>query len=262
MQQSMKLYVTGYINKFLIELTNMNKPLVVITGASSGIGEAIAKRFSEAGYPLLLLARRLERLQALSLPNCICAKVDVTDRAAFADAIKDAEKKYGPVDCLINNAGVMLLGQIDVQNADEWQQMYDLNVVALLNGMQLVLGAMKARKGGTIFNVSSIAGRKTFPNHAAYCGTKFAVHAISENVREEVASHNVRIITVAPGAVETELLSHTTSSEIKAGYESWKDNMVGVINPDDIARPVLFAYQQPQNVCIREIVIAATRQEP
>ena len=240
----------------------MNKPLIVITGASSGIGEAIAKRFSEAGFPLLLLARRLERLQALNLPNAICASVDVTDKAAFANAVKNAESKYGPVDCLINNAGVMLLGQIDSQNPDEWQKMYDINVIALLNGMHLVLGAMKARKGGTIINVSSIAGRKTFPNHAAYCGTKFAVHAISENVREEVADSNVRVITVAPGVVETELLSHTTSSDIKSGYDSWKQGIGGAINSDDIARSVIFAYQQPQNVCIREIVIAPTRQQP
>jgi len=238
------------------------KPLIVVTGASSGIGEAIAQRFSEAGYPLLLLARRLERLQALNLPNAICTGVDVTDRAAFAKAVNDAESKYGPVDCLINNAGVMLLGQIDTQDPDEWQKMFDINVIALLNGMHLVLGPMKARKGGTIINISSIAGYKTFPNHAAYCGTKFAVHAISENVREEVADSNVRVITVAPGVVETELLSHTTSDDIKTGYDSWKQGIGGAINPDDIARAVVFAYQQPQSVCMRTMVIAPTKQQP
>ncbi|NRA83997.1 MAG: SDR family NAD(P)-dependent oxidoreductase, partial [Gammaproteobacteria bacterium] len=116
--------------------------------------------------------------------------------------------------------------------------------------------------GGTIINISSIAGRKTFGDHAAYCGTKFAVHAISENVREEVADSNVRVITIAPGAVETELLSHTTSQEIKSGYQAWKDGMGGVIAADDIARTVTFAYNQPQNVCIREIVVAPTRQQP
>jgi NADP-dependent 3-hydroxy acid dehydrogenase YdfG len=115
---------------------------------------------------------------------------------------------------------------------------------------------------GTIINISSIAGRKTFGNHAAYCGTKFAVHAISENIREEVAYSNVRIITIAPGAVETELLSHTTSDEIKDGYESWKESMGGVISPDHIANTVTFAYNQPQNICIREIVVAATKQQP
>ncbi|MBF0105147.1 MAG: SDR family oxidoreductase [Deltaproteobacteria bacterium] len=240
----------------------MKKTLTVITGASSGIGEAVAKRFSEEGHPLLLLARRLERLEALNLPETICSKVDVTDSAMFCRAIRQAEEKYGPVECLVNNAGVMLLGDVSIQNANEWKTMFDVNVLALLNGIQAVLGSMKKRKSGTIINISSIAGRKTFPSHAAYCGTKFAVHAISENVREEVAGSGVRVITVAPGAVETELLSHTTSNEIKNGYDDWKNSMGGVIVADDIARSVMFAFNQPQNVCIREIVIAATRQQP
>lgn len=240
----------------------MNKPLIVITGASSGIGAAMAKAFSAAGHPLLLLARRIERLEALELPDTLCKQVDITAPAAMATAIRDAEAQYGDTDCLINNAGVMLLGQLDQQEAGEWQQMFDVNVMGLLNGIQSVLPAMKARRGGTIINVSSIAGRKTFPNHAAYCGTKFAVHAMSENLREEVADKNVRVITIAPGAVETELLSHTTSDEIKSGYEEWKESMGGAIVADDIARATLFAYQQPQNLCIREIVLAATRQQP
>ena len=238
------------------------KSLVVITGASSGIGEAIAKRLSAAGHPLLLLARRVDKLQGLELPNTLCEQVDVTDKATFEQAIAKAEAQYGPADLLVNNAGAMLLSPLDVQQADEWKTMFDVNVIGLMNGMQAVLAPMKARNSGSIINISSVAGRKTFPNHAAYCGTKFAVHAISENVREEVADANVRVITIAPGAVETELLSHTSSDEIIAGYESWKDSMDGVLAPDDIARSVEFAYQQPQSVCIREIVIAATRQQP
>lgn len=238
------------------------KKLVVITGASSGIGEATAKRLSAAGHPLLLLARRVEKLTALNLPNCLCEKVDVTDREAFKAALAKAEAIYGEADLLVNNAGMMLLGQLDTQDPAEFTKMFDVNVIALMNGMQAVLAPMKARKGGTIVNISSIAGRKTFPDHAAYCGTKFAVHAITENVREEVAASDVRLITIAPGAVETELLSHTTSEEIKAGYESWKESMGNVLAADDIARSIEFAYQQPQDVCIREIVIASTRQEP
>lgn len=238
------------------------KSLIVITGASSGIGESIAKLFSAEGHPLLLLARRVEKLEALNLPNTLCEKVDVTDSSTFKAAIAKAEAQFGPVDCLINNAGAMLLGQIENQNSNEWKTMFDVNVIGLLNGMQAVLAPMKARNSGTIINISSIAGRKTFAEHAAYCGTKFAVHAISENVREEVADSNVRIVTIAPGAVETELLSHTTSEDIKEGYESWKDTMGGVLESADIARAVNYAYQQPQNVCIREIVIAPTKQQP
>ncbi|MFA0088408.1 SDR family oxidoreductase [Vibrio sp. 10N.261.51.F12] len=238
------------------------KKLVVITGASSGIGEAIARRLSDAGHPLLLLARRVEKLEALQLPNTLCEKVDVTDKATFEAAIEKAEAQFGPADGLVNNAGMMLLGQVDTQDASEWKTMFDVNVIGLLNGMQAVLAPMKARNSGTIINISSIAGRKTFGNHAAYCGTKFAVHAISENVREEVAESDVRVVTIAPGAVETELLSHTTSQDIKDGYDQWKDVMGGVLAADDVARAVEFAYSQPQNVCIREIVLAPTRQQP
>ncbi|MDW2239452.1 SDR family oxidoreductase, partial [Vibrio sp. 1565-1] len=210
-------------------------------------------RFSEEGHPLLLVARRVERLEALNLPNTLCEKVDVTDQASLITAIEKAEAQFGPADVLVNNAGVMLLGQIDTQDAAEWKRMFDVNVLGLLNGMHSVLASMKARNSGTIINISSIAGKKTFPDHAAYCGTKFAVHAISENVREEVAASNVRVTTIAPGAVETELLSHTTSQDIKDGYDAWKVDMGGVLAADDVARAVMFAYQQPQNVCIREI---------
>ncbi|GAB2657700.1 SDR family oxidoreductase [Vibrio panuliri] len=238
------------------------KKLVVITGASSGIGEAIARRLSEAGHPLLLIARRVERLQALDLPNTLCEKVDVLDNVSFAAAIAKAEEQFGPTDCIVNNAGVMLLSELDVQDPQEWKRMFDVNVIGLMNGMQAVLAPMKQRRAGTIINISSVAGRKTFPNHAAYCGTKFAVHAISENVREEVANYDVRVTTIAPGAVETELLSHTSSDEIKAGYDSWKEEMGGVLASDDIARAVEYAYNQPQGVCVREIVIAPTRQQP
>ncbi|NLS11874.1 SDR family oxidoreductase [Vibrio sp. SM6] len=237
------------------------KSLVAITGASSGIGAAIAKRLSAAGHPLLLMARRMDKMQALGLPNTLCEAVDVLDRASLTAAIDKAQTQYGDVDCLINNAGVMLLGQIDTQDPAEWQQMFDLNVVALLNGMQTVLTSMMTRNHGTIINISSISGRKTYPNRAAYCGSKFAVHAISENVREEVADHNVRVITIAPGAVETELLSHTTSEEIKKNYSAWKVDIGGVLMADDVARAVEFAYQQPQNVCIREIDLAPTKQQ-
>ena len=236
------------------------KKLVVITGASSGIGEAIARRLSDAGHPLLLLARRIDRLEALALPNTLCEKVDVTDKASFEAAIAKAEATYGPTDCIVNNAGVMLLSALDVQDASEWKRMFDVNVIGLMNGMQAVLAPMKERKTGTIINISSVAGRKNFPDHAAYCGTKFAVHAISENVREEVADFNVRVTTIAPGAVETELLSHTSSKDIIDGYEQWKDSMGGALVADDIARSVEYAYAQPQGVCVREIVICATRQ--
>ena len=240
----------------------MTKPLVVITGASSGIGEAIARQFSEKGHALLLLARRVERLEAMGLPNAMCRKVDVTDRNAIQAAIAEAEAVYGATDCLVNNAGVMLLGFANQQDPAEWDKMIDVNIKGVMNGISAVIAGMQERKGGTIINLSSVAGKKGFANHVAYCGTKFAVHGLSETLREEVADDNVRVITVAPGAVETELLGHTTSSDIINGYEEWKGSMGGAIAADDIADCVSFAYGMPQNVCVREVVVAATRQQP
>lgn len=243
-------------------MPSSDKPLIVITGASSGIGAAIAQRLSAAGHPLLLLARRLDKIEALELPDAMCRAVDVTDTAALRAAITEAEAAHGPVDCLINNAGVMLLGQLDTQDPAEWKQMFDVNVLALLNATQVVLGSMKERNAGTILNISSVAGKKSFANHAAYVGTKFAVSSISENLREEVADLGVRVMTLCPGAVDTELLSHTTDEAIIAGYEEWKTAMGGVLVADDIARTAQFMYEQPQNVNIRDVVMAATRQQP
>ncbi|MGL4969833.1 MAG: SDR family oxidoreductase, partial [Fusobacteriaceae bacterium] len=156
------------------------KKLVVITGASSGFGRELAKQFSNDGYPLLLLARRLERLEEMNLPNTICKKVDVTNKAEFESAVRFAEEKYGKTDLIINNAGVMLLGNLETQNSNEWQQMLDVNVMGVMNGMQIVMGDMKERKTGTIINISSIAGVKPFGNHAAYCASKYGVVGLSE----------------------------------------------------------------------------------
>lgn len=243
-------------------MSNTVKPLVVITGASSGIGLATAKLLSNEGHSLLLLARRTEPMKQLNLPNTLCKSVDVTDRTAFVDAVREAEQQFGPVDALVNNAGVMLLGTMATQSPEEWERMLDINVKGLLNGIHAVTAGMVDRKQGTIINISSIAGRKTFPNHVAYVGTKFAVHGISENLREELSPHGVRVITIAPGAVETALLSHTTDENIKSGYQAWKQDMGGVVlSAEDVANTIRFAYAQPQNVCIREIVLAATRQQ-
>ncbi len=240
----------------------MKKKLVVITGASSGIGKATAQIFSDAGYPLLLLGRRVELIEEMNLPNAICAKVDVTDITTFKNAISKAESKFGPVDCLINNAGVMLLGNGADQAPNEWKKMFDVNVMGVLNGINIVLKGMINRKCGTVINIGSVAGRKTFPAHSAYCGTKFAVHAITENIREEVSNSNVRFIVIAPGTIKAELIEHTTDNEIKKDYKEWLDSIGGPISANYVAESMLFAYKQPQEVCIREIVICPTKQQP
>lgn len=236
------------------------KKLVVITGASSGIGARLAQRFSKEGYPLLLLSRRLQPMSDLDLPNTLCKSADVTDLHAMTEAIREAEALYGKTDLLINCAGLMLLGNAEEQSYTEWENMLDVNIKGILTGTHLVLADMISRNSGTIINISSIAGRKTFDNHAVYCGSKFAVHAISESMRKEVADKNVRIIVIAPGVVETPLLSHTSNQEIKNEYNKWKETINGGLDPDKIADCILFAYQMPQEVCIREILIAKTKQ--
>lgn len=238
----------------------MNK-LVVVTGASSGIGREIAKKLSANNHPVLLLARRIDKMEELNLPNSLCKSVDVTDLEGMKNAIKEAEEKFGKVDCLVNCAGIMLLGEPQKQDYKEWSDMIDVNIKGILTGTNIVLKDMIERNEGTIINISSIAGRKTFDNHSVYCGTKFAVHAITENIRKEVASSNVRVITIAPGVVETPLLSHTSDEDIKANYNEWKKTIESGLKPEKIASCVEFAYNQPQDVCIREIVIAKTKQE-
>lgn len=242
----------------------MNKPLIVITGASSGFGAEIAKIFNAAGYPELLLGRRTAKIEALPLnfENVLIESVDVTDQAQFKAAIQKAEAKFGPTDLLVNNAGVMLLGNVLNQDAKEWQTMLDTNVMGVLNGTQIVLPAMVERQHGTIINMSSLAGRKTFVNHAAYVASKFGVHGLSETIREEVSGKNVRISTVAPGAAETELLTHVTDQGALTDYQAWKDSMGGItLDPVHVAESVKFIYDMPQSVNIRELDIAATRQD-
>lgn len=237
------------------------KKLVVVTGASSGIGMELAKRFSKEGHPVLMLARRKEIMEELNLPNCMCRSVDVTDLQGIEKAIREAEEKYGKTDLLINCAGLMLLGYPNSQDYEEWEKMIDVNVKGILTGTKAVLSDMVERNGCTIVNISSIAGRKTFDNHSVYCGTKYAVHAITESMRKEVSGSNVRLIVIAPGVVETPLLSHTSNEEIKDNYNQWKQSIEGGLDVSQIADCIFFAYQMPQSVCVREIVIAKTKQE-
>ncbi len=236
------------------------KKLVVVTGASSGIGRETAKRFSEEGHPLLLLARRRELMEELHLPHCLCRSVDMTQPEAVKKAVEEAEALYGKTDLLINAAGLMLLGHPETQPFEEWDRMIDVNIKGVLSGMRAVLDDMVARREGTVINISSIAGRKTFDNHAVYCGTKYAVHAITEAVRRELSGSNVRLIVLAPGVVDTPLLSHTSDEQIKADYNVWKKSIHGGLDAGTIAECALFAYRMPQSVCLREMVIAATLQ--
>ncbi|GAA0742057.1 SDR family oxidoreductase [Clostridium oceanicum] len=238
------------------------KKLVVITGASSGFGMAMAKKFAKEGYPLLLLARRVEKMEEMNLPNTICRKVDVTDLEGFEGAVREAEEKYGKTDLIVNNAGIMLLGNIETQDPREWKKMLDVNVIGVMNGMKIVMSDMKERKSGTIINFSSIAGVQPFGNHGAYCASKYGVTGLTAVARGEMSPHNVRVLSINPGAVNTELLGHTTDENIIKGYNEWKES-VGAINitADDVATTVKFAYELPQAVSLREIIITDTMQD-
>ncbi|MCY4180714.1 MAG: SDR family oxidoreductase, partial [Litoreibacter sp.] len=155
------------------------KPLVAVTGASSGIGEAVARTFSDAGHPVLMMARRIVKMESMGLPDSICLEVDVRDRDAIKAAVADAEAVYGPVDMMFVNAGVARLADIGRQPPEEWDEMIDINTKGVMNTLHSVMNGMMERKTGTIFMMSSIAGRKVYPDHTVYCGTKYFVHAVS-----------------------------------------------------------------------------------
>jgi NADP-dependent 3-hydroxy acid dehydrogenase YdfG len=237
------------------------KPLVAVTGASSGIGEAVARTFSAAGHPVLMMARRLERMEALGLPNSIARKVDVRDRAAIAAAVKEAEEKYGPVDMMFANAGIARLADIGRQPPEEWDEMIDINTKGMLNTVHAVMLGMMERRRGTLFMMSSIAGRKVYPDHTVYCGTKFFVHAISESLRDYLSDYDVRVVVLSPGVIETEVLNAVLDPKTLASYKANKVKMGGGIGPEHVANLMLHAYQMPQNALVQEIVITPTRQK-
>lgn len=237
------------------------KPLVAITGASSGIGESTARAFSAAGHPLLLMARRLDRLKALNLPNAVLRQVDVRDRAAIAAAVADAEAEHGPVDMMFVNAGIARLGDIAQQPPEDWDEMIDINVKGVMNTVHAVMNGMIARKQGTLVMMSSIAGRKVYPDHTVYCGTKFFVHAVSESLREYLAPHDVRVIVLSPGIINTEVLDHVKDETTLANYKANKEAIGGGISADIVGDLILNAYQLPQRALVQEIVITPTRQK-
>ncbi|MCW2736862.1 SDR family oxidoreductase [Nocardioides sp.] len=238
----------------------MTKPLVAITGASSGIGAGVARVFSKAGYPLLLTARRVDLLRDLDLPRTMCRQHDVADAEGYAAIVDEAEAEFGPVDLLVNNAGYMALNEVRFQSPEDWRRQFEVNCVGLLNTTHAVLPRMVERRGGTIINLGSTAGRNVYENHTVYCATKHAVHAITEGLRREVAALGVRVLLISPGMVESELLSSTESEEIKADYRAYRDQIGGALAPADIGEAMRFAYEQRQQLAIWELVVAPTGQ--
>lgn len=237
-----------------------SRPLIAITGASSGIGAATAQAFSAAGYPLLLMARRLDRLEALGLPDAVLAEVDVRDRPAIARAVARGEAAHGPVDLMFANAGVAHLADIATQPPEDWDAMIDVNAKGLMNTVHAVLGGMIARQRGTLVLMSSIAGRKVYPDHTVYCGTKFFVHAVGESLREYLSGHDVRVQLISPGVIETEILSGVRDVNTLAAYQANKAAIGGGIGAEHVAALILTSYEMPQNALVQEIVVTPTRQ--
>eukprot|EP01135_Chromosphaera_perkinsii_P008807 Nk52_evm2s1485 gene=Nk52_evmTU2s1485 len=241
--------------------TSASKPLAIVTGASVGIGAAIAKKLSEMGHPLLLISRRKELMKAFNLPNTLAVSVDVTNPVEMKEAVRQAEELYGPADLIVNNAGVMFLGALSEQSTGDIGTMVNINVNGVINGTKAVIAGMLERKSGTIINVGSIAGIKPFTNHVAYCTTKYAVQGFSEALQAEVSGSNVRVTALNPGVVQTELLETSNDTTTISGYRKWvSDNLHKVLDPEDIAESVKFIYNLPQHACVRELVIGPTTQ--
>ena len=236
--------------------------VIIITGASSGIGEATAKLLASQGAILMLAARREERLKSLVQEiktaggKASFQVTDVTNRQALKDLVDATIEQYERVDVLINNAGLMPLSPLDALKLDEWEQMVDVNIKGVLYGIAAVLPLMRKQKKGHIVNVASVAGLKVFPSGAVYCATKFAVRAISEGLRLE-SNGKIRSTIISPGAVDTELTDHISDKE---SAEKAEKNYQYAINADAIARAILYALEQPEDVDINEVVIRPTQQ--
>jgi len=244
---------------------NIEGKIIVITGASSGLGEAAAKHLSKEGAMVVLGARREDRIQALAaeLKNkggkSLAIKTDVTDVAQVKNLVDTAVKEFGQVDVIINNAGLMPQSPLDRYKIDEWDRMIDVNIKGVLYGIAAVLPYMQKQKSGHIINVSSVAGHKVRAGGAVYSATKHAVRVISEGLRQEVKPYNIRTTIISPGAVETELPSTISEPDIAENFIAFYKKIA--IPADSFARAVAFAVSQPDDVDINEILFRPTKQE-
>lgn len=238
--------------------------VAVVTGASSGIGEATAEALAAEGATVVAAARREERLEDLKGriegdgARLMTVRCDVTDEEEAHGLIRIAEEQFGQVDILVNNAGVMLLSKVEKSLSDQWRQMFDVNVLGLLYTTDAAVEAMKRRGSGHIVNISSVAGRKTRPGSGVYSGSKFAVNAISEALRQELLEDGIRITMVEPGAVATELTDHITDEEAQEGMAAMRD--IEALQAEDIAAAITYAVTQPERVSVNEILIRPTQQ--
>jgi NADP-dependent 3-hydroxy acid dehydrogenase YdfG len=246
-------------------MPKLHGKVAVVTGASSGIGEATAEALAAEGATVVVAARREERLVDLtkrieeSGGKVLAATCDVTDEAQAHGLIRRAEDEFGRVDILVNNAGVMLLSTVGKGLSEEWRRMFDVNVLGLLYATDAAIETMKRQGGGHLVNVSSVAGRKvTRDSSGVYAGSKFAVGAISEGLRQELLEENIRVTIVEPGAVATELTDHITDEDARESLGGLLN--LEILQAEDIANAIVYAVTQPERVSVNEILIRPTQQ--
>ncbi|KQQ69879.1 oxidoreductase [Rhizobium sp. Leaf321] len=244
---------------------NIENKVVVITGTSSGIGEATARHLAGHGAKVVLGARRVERLEALVSDikaaggQALAVATDVTNRTDIATLIDASVKAFGRIDVLINNAGIMPLSALEALKVEEWDRMIDVNIKGVLYGIAAALPHMKAQKSGHIITTASVAGHLVFPASSVYSGTKFAVRAICEGLRQEVKDYNIRTTILSPGAVKTELLDQISDETVKTANSDYV-NEIG-ISADSYARVAAFVISQPEEVDVNEIIFRPTAQQ-
>jgi NADP-dependent 3-hydroxy acid dehydrogenase YdfG len=238
---------------------------ILITGASSGIGEATAEAIVAEGGSVALGARRKDRLDEIvgGLANngskAVAIEADVADEDQARKLVEEASEELGGLDGLVNNAGVMLLGPVYDANTDQWRTMLDVNLLGLLLCTHAALPVMKEGGGGDIVNVSSVAGRFANKGSAVYNMTKFGVTAFSEALRQEVLEFNIRVTCVEPGFVATELQSHNEGEPAEA-IEEMREDIGDVLEAEDIANAIVYALAQPKHVSLNEILVRPTNQ--
>lgn len=242
----------------------MNKEkVVVITGASSGIGAATTRELAKQHAKLVIGARRLDRLNELKAEfpdeDIIAQKVDVTNFDEVQALIDTAKKEFGRVDVLYNNAGVMPVNALENRARDEWQRILDVNVMGVLNGIAAVLPTMIEQKSGHIIATDSVAGHVVVPNLAVYNGSKFAVRAIMEGLRQEQHNNNIRTTIVSPGSVATELYKSIGNADNQKA-EIEVEKQIG-LSAENIAKSVVFAINAPENMDLNEMIIRPIKQD-
>ncbi|HEY9778811.1 MAG TPA: SDR family NAD(P)-dependent oxidoreductase [Leptolyngbyaceae cyanobacterium] len=247
-------------------MASLKQKVAIVTGASSGIGEATAIALAAAGAKVAIIARRSERLETLTQRiqqnggEALPITADVANEAQVQDMVSATKDKWGRVDILVNNAGVMLLGPIYEANTEDWRRMFDVNVLGLMYATHAILPLMKAQGEGHIVNISSVAGRVANVGTGVYNATKWAVGAFSESLRKEVHKDKIRVTIIEPGLVATELPQHITNSEAKERAKAFYES-VRSLDSEDIAAAIVYAVTQPPHVNVNEILIRPTEQE-